>query len=439
MDETTLFSKRSHLRFLHQHQPTWNKRQLAREMEMSEGWIRKWLARFKDAPPDDQSVLFSQSRRPKRSHIKISAELEVLVLQIRDDPPDGLRRTPGCDCIHYYLAKTEAVKIGELPLICPKSINQILHKHQRIYKAKEPEHEPLVRAEPMTAWQIDFKDVTSVKPEGGDKKMHWVETLNIVDSGTSILVANPARNDFNAETALLSIVDIFERYGLPQSLRFDRDPRFVNSASGRDFPSPLIRLLHAVGVEPLVCPPRQPWKNPYVERYNRTYKYEGILVYLPENLIQTEEMNFAFRHHYNYQRPNQALTCQNQPPMLAFDELPTLPQLPEIVDPDRWLEHLDGKSFSRRVNANGSVKLDKHHYYIQAKRRGQYVALQLQAHTKSLQVFYQNELIKTLPVKGLVSQLLPFADYLKLITQQAVSEWRVYLRKYPRKQLLLAA
>ncbi len=145
MDETTLFSKRSHLRFLHQHHPTWSKRQLAREMEMSEGWIRKWLARFKDAPPDDQSVLFSQSRRPKRMHPKISLELEVLVLQIRDDPPDGLRRTPGCDCIHYYLGQAEAVKIGELPLICPKSINQILHKHQRIYKPKEPEHEPLVR------------------------------------------------------------------------------------------------------------------------------------------------------------------------------------------------------------------------------------------------------------------------------------------------------
>ena len=195
------------------------------QMEMSEGWVRKWLARFKDAPSDDQSVLFSQSRRPKRSHTKISAELEVLVVQIRDDPPDGLRRTPGCDCIHYYLGQAEAVKIGELPLICPKSINQILPKHQRIYKPKEPEHEPLVRAEPMTAWQIDFKDVTSVKAEGGDKKMHWVETLNIVDSGTSILVANPARNDFNAETALMSIVDTFERYGLPQSLRFDRELR----------------------------------------------------------------------------------------------------------------------------------------------------------------------------------------------------------------------
>ncbi len=433
MDETTLFARRCHLRFLQQRHPGWSKRRLARRLGMSEAWVRKWLARIKNAPPDDQDVLFSRSRRPKRVQCKISPELEVLVLQIRDDPPDGLKRTPGCDCIHYYLAKAEAVKTGQLPLICPKSINRILHKHQRIAIPAKVEHDPLVQAEPMTAWQIDFKDVTTVKAAESDKKMHLVETLNIVDSGTSILVDNPVRNDFNAETALLSLVDAFRHYGVPNSVRFDRDPRFVTSASGRDFPSPLIRFLHCLGVEPLVCPPRQPWKNPYVERLNRTYKYEGVLVYLPESLSQTKDMNLDFRYHYNYQRPNQAITCHNQPPRLAFAELPSLPQLPETIDPDRWLYPLDGQAFIRRINANGSLKLDKHHYYVQAKRRGQYVTLQLQAHTQSLLVFCHDTLIKTLPVKGLIGHPLPFQDYLDLIRQQAVSEWRAWLRKKPRR------
>jgi len=324
------------------------------------------------------------------------------VLAIRDDPPNGLQRTPGCEAIHYYLKDSEEVKAGQLPLICPNTINQILHKHARIVKPSKREHEPLTRAEPMEAWGMDFKDVVTVKTEETDKKMHQVETLNIVDSGTSILIDNPARCDFNAETAILSLTKTFQREGLPRKLTFDRDPRFVGSASGRDFPSPLVRFLLCLDIEPDICPPRQPFKNPFAERFNRTYKYEGILVYLPETLQQTQDMNLDIRHHYNYQRPNQALTCGNLPPRVAFPDLPTLPQLPEIVDPDHWLESLDGQSFIRRVNASGGVKLDKHYYYVRSSLKKRSVVLQIAAEERSLKVLYNDEEIKTIPLKGLV-------------------------------------
>ena len=42
------------------------------------------------------------------------------------------------------------------------------------------------------------------------------------------------RGDYNAETALLTMVDILLAHGLPQSITFDRDPRFVGSWSGQD-------------------------------------------------------------------------------------------------------------------------------------------------------------------------------------------------------------
>jgi transposase InsO family protein len=162
--------------------------------------------------------------------------------------------------------------------------------------------------------------------------MHQVETLNLIDCGTSILVANPSRLDYNAETVIVDLMAIFRRKGLPKLIRFDRDPRFVGSAQSRDYPSALVRFLRCLGVEPEVCPPQRPDKNPFVERYNRTMKYEGIFIYRPENLQQTEEMNLNLWHHYNYQRPNQAITCGNCPPCLAFPDLPTLPPLPDTVD-----------------------------------------------------------------------------------------------------------
>jgi hypothetical protein len=45
----------------------------------------------------------------------------------------------------------------------------------------------------------------------------------------------------------------------------------------------------------------------------------------------------TFLQRYNAERPNQARTCQNQPPQVAFPDLPVLPRVPEQVDPDGWL------------------------------------------------------------------------------------------------------
>jgi hypothetical protein len=71
--------------------------------------------------------------------------------------------------------------------------------------------------------------VTTVRLKENDKKMHLVETLNVVDCGTSVLVDNQDRADFNAETVIDSFVAIFKQWGLPRQLTFDRDPRFVGT------------------------------------------------------------------------------------------------------------------------------------------------------------------------------------------------------------------
>lgn len=54
----------------------------------------------------------------------------------------------------------------------------------------------------MKHWQIDFKDIRSVPGDPGGKRQHVVETLNIIDRGTSILLDAHVRSDFTAETAL---------------------------------------------------------------------------------------------------------------------------------------------------------------------------------------------------------------------------------------------
>jgi hypothetical protein len=35
-----------------------------------------------------------------------------------------------------------------------------------------------------------------------------------------------------------------------------------------------------------------------------------------------------------------------------------------MIDPDRWLETVDGTLYTRRVNASGSVQVGKFKYYL---------------------------------------------------------------------------
>lgn len=308
---------RARLRRLQQAHPQWSISRLAEETGRSTTWVKKWRKRFKAADPNDESILKSRSRRPKQGGSPIKPAVIKRILALRDKPP--LNRIMGPLAIKYFLHKQEE----QAPLGCylptsSSTIWRILDDHHRIYRPAKPEPEPLPPAEPLEIWQIDFKDVTTVRPEPGGKQQHVVETLNVLDSGTSILLDNPAHQSFNAETAIRSVANILQQLGCPRQITFDRDPRFVASARGGDFPAPFVRFLACLGISPDICPPRRPDRNGYVERYNKTYKYEGILVYLPETFVQVIEMNLDLKYHYNFERPNQAKSCGNQPPGWPF-------------------------------------------------------------------------------------------------------------------------
>jgi hypothetical protein len=82
----------------------------------------------------------------------------------------------------------------------------------------QSEREPTSQAELLQVWQIDFKDVTAVTPEPEGKRRHQVETLNMLDIGTSILVDNPARTDFNAETVIETVAQTLQSVAKVQQL-----------------------------------------------------------------------------------------------------------------------------------------------------------------------------------------------------------------------------
>lgn len=279
--------------------------------------------------------------------------------------------------------------------------------------------------------------MSSVPADPQGKQQHVIETLNVVDSGTSVLLDAQVRQDFSAEVALEALVEPLQRYGCPASLTVDRDPRWVGSPAGSDFPSALLRFCSCLGIDVHVCAPRHPQENAFVERYHRSYQAECLAIEEPATLEQARQATEDFGQHYHFQRPNQALSCGNQPPRTAFPTLPALRPLPQIVDPDSWLGRLDGWHVERKVDAHGMLKIDLKQYYVSSKLVGHCLSLQVDAKTQCLHVFHGQQQLKSLPIKGLVGHLLTFEQFLAHMRAQARAEHR--LRSLQERRLRTAA
>ena len=379
-------------------------RELAQATGGSLSWVKKWVPRLRPDLTND-ALLHRQASPRHYAQPSRSPEVIAKILDIRDHPPSNLQRVPGPQAILYFLR--QAQPLTTTPVRLPKSTRtvwQVLTQYQRIRRPLKTDHEPLPPAAPLQHWQFDFKDATTAQAPESDKRLHQVEILNVVDSGTSLVLDNQVRPDFTAETALLALASTFLQHGLPQSLTFDRDPRFVGSQQSRDFPSALLRFLLCIGIQPQVCPPQRPDKNAFVERFHRSLTAEVLQRERPADVEATRQCVERYRAHYNHERPNQARSCQNQPPSTAFPVLPVLPRLPEQVDPDRWLNAIDGKLYQRRVEPNGAVKVDKFHYYVQQKLRGQVVCSRLMRRSKYLRSSFKDGASSRWRLRGCITK-----------------------------------
>jgi transposase InsO family protein len=424
--EAVYYAARANLRRLLTHYPTWTRKQYAQAVGMSLGWVKKWSKRLREASPDDETVLQGQSRARKRPPERISEVVVDRILQMRDQPPEGLGRTPGPKALLYYLPRdAHLAASGERLPRSSRTIYRLLREAGRIRQRLPHLQEPTDRPAPMSQWQVDFKDASTVPAQLDGKRQHVVEVLNAVDMGTSVLVAAHVRADFNAETTLQEIASLLRTHGRPQQLTFDRDVRFVSSPSGSDFPSALVRFCHCLGVAVRICDPHHPQQNGFVERYHRSYQAECLAVQRPATLEQVREVTKQFSQHYNYERPHQGRSCGNRPPRTAFPTLPELPPVPDVVNPDRWLQESSGLHVVRTVNRKGMVSIDLKDYYVGQALAGQRVALHLSAKTRSWLVIQGTTLRKSLPLKGVYGAALPFEQFVQLMVQQARAEQRL--------------
>jgi transposase InsO family protein len=390
--------------------PDWSSARLAEAIGHSLSWVKKWCRRFRQVQQPSLALFQGQSRAPKTRSKQLGPLVRDAILSLRDQLQAVYRRVVGPKTILYHLHQDTLLK--QQAAFIPRSsgtIWRVLKEGGRI-PTRVREHHPIERPTPMTHWEMDFGQL------GGQ-----IEFFTVVDRGTSILVDTQTDQHFNAETALLAVAQLLLLNGLPQKLRFDRDSRFLSSWAMDGYPSPLVRFLLCLGIEPDPTPPRRPDLKPFVERCIRTLKYECLWEQRPEGSPQADDLLREYRYFYNHQRANQSSACQNRPPYEAFPILPDGRWLPETVDPDAWLDHYHRLLFRRRVGSNGIVSIDRHTYYVGTDYSGKPMAFQLDAQRRQFLALSQGHVIKTFEIRGLYGQSMTFGDYLDVMLEEARS------------------
>jgi hypothetical protein len=166
--------------------------------------------------------------------------------------------------------------------------------------------------------------------------------------------------------------------------------------------------------------------------FHRSLGQECLQIHRPGTLSQVVSLTETFLAHYNSERPKQARSCGNQPPRVACQQFATLPAVPEMVDPDRWLVHLHKHAFARTIRADGKLTINRLDYYVSRNLAGQRVTCWVNAAEKGFDIWQPAGPLKSIPINGLHGKPMPFQDYVGLMKQEARSEYRQYLRTHPR-------
>jgi hypothetical protein len=238
--ETEWMADRAKLRCLLQDGQPRTIRELARILKRSVGWVVKWMKRLDTAAPGDAMILHSQSRQRKTMPACMSVTVMTAILLLRTNPPQHLGRVPGPKAIMYYLGQDPALQ-GEVLPQSASTIYRIL-KHAGLIATRRLFRKQLDPPAPQTVWELDLVNVDTVPPDPDGKRSQMVETLNVIDPGTAIMIGCVPRADFNAETILIEMASLVKREGVIGMVCFDRDPRMVGSQQQGDMPSAFVRF-----------------------------------------------------------------------------------------------------------------------------------------------------------------------------------------------------
>lgn len=153
--------------------------------------------------------------------------------------------------------------------------------------------EPLAVPEAINdCWSMDF-----MHDQLADGRTYRL--FNVIDDYNREGLIIDADFSLPAERVIRSLTQLIEWRGKPKTIRCDNGPELVSHK--------LVEWAKSQGIELRYIQPGKPQQNAYVERYNRTIRYDWLSHYLFDSIEEVQDFATRWLWTYNHERPNMAL------------------------------------------------------------------------------------------------------------------------------------
>jgi putative transposase len=235
--------------------------------------------------------IFSVSQTCYRYETKHNAENELIanwLIRLTDN-----NRSWGFGLCYLYLRNVKNFKWNHkriYRIYCELELNLRIKPRKRLVRDK-----PEALVVPLginQVWSIDFMHD---QLEDGRS----IRLFNVIDDFNREALGIEVDFSLPAERVIRSLDQIIAWRGKPSVIRADNGPELI---SGRLMEWAAKHQIHIQHIQP-----GKPQQNAYVERFNRTVRYEWLSQRYWESINEVQEFATQWMHKYNHQRPNMAL------------------------------------------------------------------------------------------------------------------------------------
>lgn len=361
--------------------PETNLSDLCRRFSISRKTGYKWINRY---TKEGLVGLRDHSRRPQNFPNQTISEVEDYVTKLRiADPEWGSKKLQ-----RIIMREKEEGKYTYERVPSKKTITKILSRNGLIDPNRSKlfkDFERFVRQYPNELWQMDYKG--------------WFRLLNkqqchpltITDDHSRFnLCLEACINQQNA-TVKEKLTNVFRKYGLPSMILADNGKPWGSAGNDtiegfRSFTELELWLIR-LNIKLIHGRPYHPQTQGKEERFHRTLKQELIDHEQFRDHEHCQERFNLWREKYNCIRPHESLDFKT--PAELYE--PSYRYYPEEIKPYEY----DLNDIKRKVNY-GEISFKNKEFKIGKAFNGEYIALRRTQFDNIFEIYYCNQLIRTL-------------------------------------------
>lgn len=190
-----------------------------------------------------------------------------------------------------------------------RNVKGFLWNHKRVYRIyrelelnlriKPKKRMNRAKPEPLTVpasinqvWSMDF-----MHDQLNDGRSFRL--LNVIDDFNREALGVEVDFSLPSERVIRSLEQIMQWRGTPKVLRCDNGPEYISES--------IVNWAKRRGIRMEYIQPGKPQQNAYIERFNRTVRYEWLAQHCFDVISEVQDFATRWIWNYNHERPNMAL------------------------------------------------------------------------------------------------------------------------------------